>query len=399
MSEKADSEAQEQIEFWAGFLAAKGKNDKHLLGGVVTTIMEAVNAGQVSVTVAEASLFDEEDAEAFLVTAGTAVGKPLDSMQVRHTLKWWGLVATKPTPELGRPSGHAQQISLAEVGKLPGAGAGGKDIAYGARSQASVRAPKKTVVLESDLDAVGAEDIYELAIIQGRFISGAMPSRDTAVTVVDGTGHWDGSTHAVAHNKKGGIKSLLQLKEAKVSMSDLDMYWEDASDELAQEGFMEASLAANKVLHEAQRALGCKDASVPRVISYLRDYLTRKYKGRGLPVPIDLVLVERHKASSADVSEELARMRAKEERTDAQLEGLQDAVRELKAAVAKARPPRAPGGKFEGNCFNCGKRGHRGADCPLKKESKAEEEAEQVSWPRGLKRLAKLPKFKFTQVP
>ena len=56
---------------------------------------------------------------------------------------------------------------------------------------------KARKVKQSDLDEQGVTDAIELAQISGLFISGSMPSRESAVAVIDGTGHWIGSDHMI----------------------------------------------------------------------------------------------------------------------------------------------------------------------------------------------------------
>ena len=241
-------------------------------------IMEGINAG-VNVSVNEAKTLDAEDLENFLkgVREAAGAGTQIDALALSTTKKWWGLAETRATPERerdGRVQG-GRKVAVKNLDELSFGFGERNERNHDEKSVAESRLGKSKVK-EDDLEEQGVQDEVACMQISGLFISGAWPSREETIKVIDGTGRWLGTAHMTSM-RKSGVKSLAVLKTEKVSFLELETWWKDGVEVLKLMDWKQAALVAIDCWDEAARALGGRDTSVQAICGYFLDYLTRKY--------------------------------------------------------------------------------------------------------------------------
>ena len=115
---------------------------------------------------------------------------------------------------------------------------------------------------------------------------------------------------------------------------------------------------------------------------YLREYL-RKFPGRGLPKPVDVVIALRvmGAARSGVSSEAFEKQKTKISELQAVCSSLKSEVGSLRTEIGRVKNNSKQGSQgmdfFNGKCNVCGEFGHRAANCPNKeKHSKAKKTKE-----------------------
>lgn len=114
------------------------------------------------------------------------------------------------------------------------------------------------------------------------------------------------------------------------------------------------------------------------IAKYVRQYLD-KYVGRGLPEPVDQLIIMRL-GSGGDTGAEALKMakeaKSKADKAAEEASNLKAKVTRLEAELARSRREAGPSiGTFKGKCHYCQEEGHRVSECPQKKADKAAKEA------------------------
>ena len=182
------------------------------------------------------------------------------------------------------------------------------------------------------------------------------------------------------------------------SYAEMEAHWQEGVNSLSESAeFHKCALVANQAWAACAQSMGTGDAAAGAIGKYWWEYLTKRYRGRGIPVQLDTQLVLRYRqATPADVQQsaaqqeemkllrdELAEMRASVGKTVAEAVGMA-----LRGANRGGLGGGGLGGGGETRCWVCGETGHRKPNCPqflASKEGKkaaaaakkAEEEADK----------------------
>ena len=372
------------------FLATKGKNGKELLGGVAGALNDCIEKMDYGITVDEGKQFDREELEAWLEEMEHARGEKFSALQALNIKKWWGVVATT-TPGAGAGIGresareHVDLSGLSfgfnspnrdDEGSVHGSARGSVVNGGSQAGSAARQTGTKPLFERDDLIMQGCDDHIELLIISGMFISGEIPSREAAeVCYSKHASSWVGTPHMIAM-KKAGVDSLKVLSEKKdLSYNELQTFWQDGVNSLKQIALKDGALLANEAWAEVTMSLDTTDAAAPSIAKYFWEYLTKRYKGRGFPVPVDVVLTGRFVRTAnlgALNRAELAAQTKRNDELEARVTRAEQAAGQTRSELqaVKAKQSHAPTGKGP-RCYNCQQFGHKSGECTNPKKERA----------------------------
>lgn len=188
--------------------------------------------------------------------------------------------------------------------------------------------------------------------------------------------------------RKAGMQTLSKVLEGG-DIAKLGLFFMALVRDYSEQGMIEEAQLITGWWTETQSVCG---GSWPVLSKYVRMYLD-KYVGRGLPEPVDLVLLNRLGGSggggemataAADALKMAKDAKARADKAveeastlKGQMTTLRNELNRLKSGNPNGGGNPAGGSVFKGTCHVCGEKGHRAKDCPLRAEKKAKEEEDE----------------------
>ena len=378
----------EYVEELDAFLTSTGFAVDKLPGGVAGLVRAYLMTVDVGLTVGVIKALTPDLVESLIHDAEEHLGRSVSRMAGRVAVQWW-CSRERPLADRNRerderdPAAAGQAAGGLGAGLAFGFGGAEGDIndlesVMGAPLGQAAGAPAPTRAIaglysQADLLAHGTLDPILLLILTGVLVSGVLPSREAAkVCMALHNSDWRVSPH-MASQRKAKIPSFWDVM-AKHSYVELEAYWQEAVNALSDcPEFHKCALMANQAWSAVVQSMGTGDGAAKAIGDYWWEYLTKRYRGRGIPVVLDTSLVLKYRqATPADV-QQASKQQLELETMRAELGEMKLSMERQAEALRHAGKPR-PGGEETG-CWVCGKEGHRKPQCPVWLASEAGKKA------------------------
>ena len=341
------------------------------VAGIVRAYLMNVDVG-VSVDVIKA--LSPDLVGSLIEDAERHTGRTQAGLTVRIAIQWWcSREAARADRDRDRDERGAAPAAGAG-GAAGGAGAAGLAFGFGGAEgeindldsvmgapMGEVAPPRAGLFNPADLIAHGTLDPLLLLILTGAMVSGVVPSREAAKVCMNlHNSDWRVSPHMHAQ-RKAKIPSLWDVL-AKHSYVELESFWQEGINSLSERSeFHKCALLANQAWSAVVQSMGTGDGAAKAIGEYWWEYLTKRYRGRGIPVVLDTSLVLKYRqATPADVQQA--------SKQQLELEMVRSELAEMKAEMKEVRLLKAGkvrNGGEEGACWVCNKPGHRKPECPV----------------------------------
>lgn len=216
---------------------------------------------------------------------------------------------------------------------------------------------------------------------------GRVPTAGDAATVIYGSD--PRLSDMVKQARKAGLSTLSKLLEMPDAVHQVSMHMSGLIREFSEMSLIEEASLLTTWWSETQ-AVGGNDQKI--LSEYIKEYL-KKYVGRGVPVPIDIVLITRvtrglgsggssavteaikmakdAKARADEATKEAAGWRTEARKIQSELDRLRSICKGLKPVESDKKKGKE---KLKtGACFICGSTEHQMKDCPDRKVDDEEE--------------------------
>ena len=168
--------------------------------------------------------------------------------------------------------------------------------------------------------------------------------------------------------RKAGKRTLATILKSK-SFGDAASFFADLTRNFAADGMVEESSLVANWWGETS---GCFSNDKDAMFDYLEEYF-EKYCGRGLPVPVDTLLLARLRQQSGGAMNGASKEEFKALKN--RVADLEQAHSKVKSALAELKPGKGKPSEDEQAarrakvvCHNCGVKGHYASECPEPKK-------------------------------
>ena len=290
------------------FLTSTGCAVAKLPGGVAGIVRAYLMNVDVGVSVDVIKALSPDLAGSLISDAEAHTGRTQAGLTVRIAIQWWcSREAARSDRDRDRDERGAAPAAGAG-GAAGGAGAAGLAFGFGGAEgeindldsvmgapMGEVAPPRAGLFNPADLIAHGTLDPLLLLILTGAMVSGVVPSREAAKVCMNlHNSDWRVSPHMHAQ-RKAKIPSLWDVL-AKHSYVELESFWQEGINSLSERSeFHKCALLANQAWSAVVQSMGTGDGAAKAIGEYWWEYLTKRYRGRGIPVVLDTSLVLKYR--------------------------------------------------------------------------------------------------------